>query len=97
MTRTQPARAMDGNLDWGGFPSPDRLQRCSLNHRWRTLQFPIGVVCLLLGLRGLKTTIDDYHLFISSSSGEVQAYTSKEKAQIERIVAAVNEAIVRCK
>jgi hypothetical protein len=37
----------------------------------------------------------DYHLLISSSSGEVQAFTSKDQSQVEQIVAGVNEAIVR--
>ena len=37
----------------------------------------------------------DYHVDISSASGEVHALTSKDKAYIQRIVQSINEAIVK--
>ena len=46
----------------------------------------------ILWLRSLKA---DYHVAITSSSGEAKALTSKDKAYIERIVNSINEAIVK--
>lgn len=37
----------------------------------------------------------DYHVAIASSSGEAHVLTSKDKGYIEKIVASINDAIVR--
>jgi hypothetical protein len=50
------------------------------------------VVCAILWLRSNKPV---WHLIFASASGETQALTSKNKEYIERIVASINEAIVR--
>ena len=46
----------------------------------------------VLWLRSLKK---DYHVAISSSSGEANALTSKDKGYIEGVVNSINEAIVK--
>ncbi|MGH7953124.1 MAG: DUF6232 family protein, partial [Limisphaerales bacterium] len=46
----------------------------------------------ILWMCSVKT---NYHLGLSSASGEVHALTSKNRAYIERIVLSVNEAITR--
>ncbi len=55
----------------------------------------IGIPLLVVGWRQRKQAKPDYHLAMASSSGEVQAFTSKDREQVTSIVAAVNEAIVR--
>jgi hypothetical protein len=57
--------------------------------------FVVGIALIAFAVRHVHQLTPDYHLFISSSSGEALAYTSKDRQQIERIVAGVNEAIVR--
>jgi hypothetical protein len=54
-----------------------------------------GIALIAFAVRHVHQLTPDYHLFISSSSGEVQAFTSKDRQQVERIVAGVNEALVR--
>ena len=61
-----------------------------------------GFVWLLIGgglvagaifwMRSLKPS---FHVTIASSSGEIRALTSQDKAYISKIVAGINEAIVR--
>jgi hypothetical protein len=56
--------------------------------------FVVGVALIAFAVKHIHQLTPDYHLFISSSSGEVQAFTSKDRQQVERIVASVNEALV---
>jgi hypothetical protein len=57
--------------------------------------FVVGVALIAVAVKHVQQLTPDYHLLISSSSGEVQACTSKDRTQVERIIAGVNEAIVR--
>ena len=57
--------------------------------------FVIGIVLIAFAVRHVHQLTPDYHLFLSSSSGEVQAFTSKDRKQVEQIVAGVKGAIVR--
>jgi len=57
--------------------------------------FVVGIALIALAVRHIHQLTPDYHLLISSSSGEFRAFTSKDRTQVEQIVAAVNEAIVR--
>ena len=43
----------------------------------------------------LKSCKAGYHVAISSASGEAHALTSKDKAYIEKVVASINDAIIR--
>lgn len=55
----------------------------------------IGGACVAGGIFWLRAAKADYHVTITSNAGEVKALTSKNKPYIEKIVDAVNEAIVR--
>jgi hypothetical protein len=57
--------------------------------------FVVGIALIAFGVRHVHQLTPDYHLLISSSSGEVRAFTSKDRQQVEQTVAAVNEAIIR--
>jgi hypothetical protein len=57
--------------------------------------FVVGIALIALAVRHVHQLTPDHHLIISSSSGEVQAFTSKDRTQVEQIMARVNEAIVR--
>ena len=57
--------------------------------------FVVGIALIAFAVRHVHQLTPDFHLLISSSSGDVQAFTSKDRQQVEQIVAAVNEAIVR--
>ena len=57
--------------------------------------FVVGIALIALAVRHVHQLTPDYYLLISSSSDEVRAFTSKDRQQVEQIVAAVNEAIVR--
>ncbi len=70
------------------------LARLEINAAFVFL-FVVGIALIALAVRHVRQLTPDYHLFISSSSGEVQAFTSKDQSQVEQIVAGVNEAIVR--
>lgn len=59
--------------------------------------FFAGLVFAIPGYAHWRHASNDYHLAIAVSSGEVQAFTSKNRQQVEKIVAAVNEAIIRCR
>ena len=59
------------------------------------LLFVAGIALIAFAVRHVHQLTPDYHLFITSESGEVRAFTSKDKHQVERIVSGVNEAIVR--
>lgn len=50
------------------------------------------IVGAILWMCSAKT---NYHVGLSSASGEIHALTSKNKAYIERIVLSINEAIVK--
>lgn len=55
----------------------------------------IGGACIAGGIFWLRAARADYHVTITSNAGEVRALTSKDRAYIEKIVEAINEAIVR--
>jgi hypothetical protein len=57
--------------------------------------FVVGIALIAFAVRHVHQLTPDYHLLISSSTGEVQAFGSKDRQQVERIVAGVNEALVR--
>jgi hypothetical protein len=54
-----------------------------------------GAVIGGLGFLWLRSCKADYFVTIASSSGEVRALTSKDKSYVEKIVAAINDAIIR--
>jgi hypothetical protein len=54
-----------------------------------------AAVVLAAGIWTLLAATPDYHVAISSSSGEVRTFTSKDRPRVERIVAAINDAIVK--
>ncbi|MFZ1219805.1 MAG: DUF6232 family protein [Chthoniobacterales bacterium] len=57
----------------------------------------LGGACVAGGILWLRAAKDDYHVAITSNAGEVKAFTSKDRSYIEKLVAAVNEAMVRYK
>jgi uncharacterized membrane protein YidH (DUF202 family) len=57
--------------------------------------FVVGIALVALAATHVHQLTPDYHLVFSSSSGEVHAFTSKNRTQVAEISAAVNEAIVR--
>lgn len=50
---------------------------------------------VVMGIRIFQNAKPEYTIQIGSASGEVRAYTSTNKAQIEAMMAAINEAIVK--
>ena len=50
------------------------------------------IVGAILWMCSAKTI---YHVGLSSASGEIHALSSKNKADIERVVLSINEAIVK--
>ena len=56
--------------------------------------FIAGIALVAFAVRHVHQLTPDYHLLISSLSGEVQAFTSKDRKQVEQIVAGVSEALV---
>ena len=70
------------------------LARLELNAAFVFL-FVVGIALIAFSVKHMHQLTPDYHLFLSSSSGQVQAFTSKDRKQIEQIVAGVNEAIGR--
>lgn len=54
-----------------------------------------GAIVGGLGFLWLRSCKADYFVTIASSSGEVRALTSKDKAYVEKIVGAINDAIIR--
>ena len=54
-----------------------------------------GVVALLIGLAAAILVKPVYHLKIASASGEMDALNRKEKDYIDRIVTAINEALIK--
>ncbi|MFC2069818.1 DUF6232 family protein [Chloroflexota bacterium] len=54
----------------------------------------IGVIVLLLGILWFWKAPSEYHIMITSASGEVSAIKSKDKDYINRIAQAMNEAII---
>ena len=57
--------------------------------------FVVGIALIAFAVRHVHQLTPDYYLLISSSSGEVRAFTSKDRQQVEQIVAVVHKAIVR--
>jgi Family of unknown function (DUF6232) len=57
--------------------------------------FVVSIALIAFAVKHVHQLTPDYHLIISSSSGEVQAFTSKDQSQVVRIVTGVNETIVR--
>ena len=55
----------------------------------------IGVILLLLGAGAYSASKHTYWVRIGSASGETNALSSRDRAYIERVVSAMNEAIVR--
>lgn len=54
-----------------------------------------GAIVGGLGFLWFRSSKADYFVTIASSSGEVRALTSKDKSYVEKIVAAINDAIIR--
>jgi hypothetical protein len=50
------------------------------------LLFVVGIALIALAVTNVHQLTPDYYLLISSLSGEVQAFTSKDRQQVERIV-----------
>ena len=55
----------------------------------------VGGIIAGAGVLWMRSNKTDYHVMIASSSGEAKAMTSKDKAQIETIVGAINDAIIK--
>lgn len=56
----------------------------------------LGLVVSSGGWVWLKNCKAQYHVAISSASGETHALTSKDQDYITKVVSAINEAIVKC-
>ncbi len=56
--------------------------------------FIAGIALVAFAARHVHQLTPDYCLLISSLSGEIKAFTSKDRKQVEQIVAGVNEALV---
>ena len=54
----------------------------------------VGVLILGGAIYGATTLKPDYHLRVSSASGESSAYSSKDKGHVEKLVQSINEAII---
>ncbi len=54
----------------------------------------VGAIMLIAGLLLLFLLKDDYTVRINSNSGEADGYVSKDKELIQKIVDAVNEAMI---
>ena len=46
--------------------------------------FVVGIAIIAFAVRHVHQLTPDYHLLISSSSGEVRAFTTKDRQQVER-------------
>lgn len=55
----------------------------------------VGAIILGIGVLAATSAKEQYHVSIASSSAESHALTSKDRSYIEKIVGAVNEAIIR--
>lgn len=53
-----------------------------------------GGIILIVGILAFLGTKHKYSVVLSTSSGENQALTSEDKAHIEKVVSALNDAIV---
>ncbi len=53
-----------------------------------------GVIILLLGILWVWKASGEYHIMITSASGETSALESKDKGYIDKVVQAMNEAII---
>jgi len=54
----------------------------------------IGIVVLLLGILWFWKASSEYHIMITSASGEASALKSRDKDYISKIAQAMNEAII---
>jgi hypothetical protein len=57
--------------------------------------FVVGLIVLGIGVLWAKAAKEQYHVAIASSSTEGHALTSPDRPYIQKIVDAVNEAIIR--
>jgi hypothetical protein len=57
--------------------------------------FLLALILLGLGIYTIRTEKPSYNVHISTASGEIKAFTSKDKGQIETIVNALNDAIIK--
>ena len=57
--------------------------------------FILGGVIIVGSIVWMCSRKTDYHIHISSASGEIHALTAKDKAYIQRIVQSINDAIVK--
>jgi hypothetical protein len=53
-----------------------------------------GVIILLLGILWVWKASGEYHIMITSASGEASALKSKDKEYIDKVAQAMNEAII---
>ncbi|MCK0069133.1 DUF6232 family protein [Kordiimonas laminariae] len=54
----------------------------------------IGLILIAVGIAILMSSKDSYSVILSTAAGENQALTSDDKNHIEKVVAALNEAII---
>lgn len=54
----------------------------------------VGGLLLVLAIAGMRASKGTYSVVLTTSSGEVQAISTKERAYVDKVVAALNEAIV---
>jgi hypothetical protein len=59
------------------------------------LLFVVGIALIAFAMGHVDQLTPDYYLLISTSSAEVRAFTTKDRQQVERIVAGINEALAR--
>lgn len=55
----------------------------------------VGAVLLLAGVVGMTVSKSKHHVVLTTSAGEVRAFTSTDKDLINNVVVALNQAIVR--
>lgn len=55
----------------------------------------VGVVLLVAGITAVALAKASYHVTIGTAGGEVHALTSRDKLVVQRVTAALNEAIVK--
>lgn len=54
----------------------------------------VGIVVLAVGILWLRALRPTYHVLLRSASGEARALSSKDREWVERVVKALNDAIV---
>jgi hypothetical protein len=76
-----------------GFGISAAFRASTTDSWWVTLL--IGVAFMALGFRTAAKAVEDYSVNLTTAGGEVTAYQSKDKAEIQKIVAALNEAMIK--